>query len=257
MRTATMIRYPFEFQIESHGFLSPAITTSILASLMNKHDETSESLPRIVLGSRSPRRRELLGSFVGDEQLLILPPSSPDEPGFSDVHNQISIEQRLHEITLLKHTDICRQLAQRTDLATPPFVVVADTIVVAQNDAGARCVLGQPGPEQWADDVRLWFRNWLSGRTHEVWTGVRISRDNARAHFIVRSKVTFCDVSDELLEWYVTTAESTGKAGGYAIQGHAASFVTGLEGGLTNVIGLPMMEVLQGLKQLGWQSYRT
>ena len=224
---------------------------------MNKHDETTETLPRIVLGSRSPRRRELLGSFVGDDQLLILPPSSPDEPGFSDVHDQPRIEQRLNEITLMKHDDICRQLLRRSDLTTPPFVVVADTIVVAQNDNGARCVLGQPGPEQWADDVRRWFRNWLSGRAHEVWTGVRISRDTARTDFIVRSKVTFCNVSEEMLEWYVTTAESTGKAGGYAIQGHAASFVTGLDGGLTNVIGLPMMEVLQGLKQLGWQSSRS
>jgi septum formation protein len=224
---------------------------------MNMHNATPESPPMIVLGSRSPRRRELLGSFVGDRQLIILPPSSPDEPGFSDVHDQVSIENRLHEITLLKHTDICCQLARQTDLMTLPFVVVADTIVVAQNDSGTRCVLGQPGPEQWADDVRMWFRKWLSGRPHEVWTGVRISRGATKTHFIVRSKVTFCAVSEEMLDWYVATAESTGKAGGYAIQGHAASFVVGLEGGLTNVIGLPMMEVIEGLKQLGWQSHRT
>lgn len=252
-----MVWDPCQFQVESPGFLLSSITISILLSLMNKQVATSESLPRIVLGSRSPRRRELLGSFVGDGQLIILPPSSPDEPGFSDVHDQISIEQRLHEITLLKHTDICSQLARRTDLTTHPFVVVADTIVVAQNDSGIRCVLGQPGPEEWADDVRMWFRNWLSGRPHEVWTGVRISRGTEKTHFIVRSQVTFCTVTEEMLDWYVATAESTGKAGGYAIQGHAASFVIGLEGGLTNVIGLPMMEVIEGLKQLGWQSPLT
>jgi len=221
---------------------------------MNAANELSVASPMIVLGSRSPRRHELLGSFVGKGQLCILPPSSPEEPGFSDVHDETSIRQRLNEITELKHADIGRQLAVKPLAGQLPFVVVADTIVVAQNDVGTRCVLGQPGPEQWADDVRRWFREWLSGRTHEVWTGVRISRGTAKTDFVVRSKVTFCEVNEELLEWYVTTAESTGKAGGYAIQGHAASFVTGLEGGLTNVIGLPMMEVLAGLKQLGWQS---
>ncbi len=155
---------------------------------------------------------------------------------------------------MLKLQDICRQVEQLPDLTSPPFVVVADTIVIARNDAGTCCVLGQPGPEQWADDVRQWFCHWLSGRTHEVWTGVRIQRASQALQFIVRSKVTFCPVSEEMLDWYITTAESTGKAGGYAIQGHAASFVIGLEGGLTNVIGLPMMEVISGLKQLGWQS---
>ena len=201
---------------------------------------------------------------MGHDQLVIKPPVTPEEPGFLGLHQETEIEHRLLDIVQLKHSDVCQQIAADASNevfasvdSSAPFVVVADTIVVAQNDNGARCVLGQPGPEQWADDVRRWFRNWLSGRAHEVWTGVRISRDTARTDFIVRSKVTFCNVSEEMLEWYVTTAESTGKAGGYAIQGHAASFVTGLDGGLTNVIGLPMMEVLQGLKQLGWQSSRS
>lgn len=222
-------------------------------NLTNRCHSTTTKEPKIVLGSRSPRRRELLGSFVGEDCLIILPPSSPEEPGFADVTDAAGIEKRLHEIVQMKHDDIRRQIATGTETGESSFIVVADTIVVAENDMGTRCVLGQPGPERWADDVRIWFREWLSGRAHEVWTAVRISRENATVHFVVRSRVTFLAVSEEMLDWYITTAESTGKAGGYAIQGHAAAFVTGLDGGLTNVIGLPMMEVIDGLHQLGWQ----
>ncbi len=214
---------------------------------------TTKPAAKIILGSRSPRRRELLGSIVGQECLVILPPSSPDEPGFADVSDEAGIERRLIDIVQMKHDDICRQLAAMPGEPIPPFVVVADTIVIASDDNGTRCVLGQPGPERWQDEVRSWFRRWLSGRTHEVWTGVRISHGNQQTQFIVRSKVTFCEVSDELLEWYVATGESTGKAGGYAIQSHAALFVTRFEGSLTSIIGLPLMEVVAGLTKLGWR----
>ena len=212
---------------------------------------------KIVLGSRSPRRRELLGSFAGEDRLIILPPTSPNEPGFTDVSDEAGISRRLGEIVNLKHADVCQQvrdLQQAHDAEA--FVVVADTIVVVADDSGARCVLGQPNPDRWQDDVRTWFRRWLSGRTHEVWTGVRISREKEHRQFIVRSGVTFEVVSDELLEWYVSTGESAGKAGGYAIQAHAAAFVTGLEGSLSNVIGLPLLEVIEGLTELGWSRGR-
>jgi septum formation protein len=69
----------------------------------------------------------------------------------------------------------------------------------------------------------------------------------------VRSQVTFCSINDELLEWYISTGESQGKAGGYAIQGYAAAFATQVNGSLTNVIGLPVLEALQGLTMLGWK----
>ena len=70
--------------------------------------------------------------------------------------------------------------------------------------------------------------------------------------FIVRSIVRFIAVDDDLLEWYLSTGESPGKAGGYAIQGHAAVFVDELRGSLTNVIGLPVLEVVQTLQETGW-----
>ena len=71
--------------------------------------------------------------------------------------------------------------------------------------------------------------------------------------FIVKSCVTFCDVSDALIEWYLSTNESVGKAGGYAIQANAAAFVSQFTGSLTNIIGLPLLEVIDAMQALGWQ----
>jgi septum formation protein len=214
---------------------------------------STDNIPKIVLGSRSPRRRELLSSVVGDNRLVILPPTTPHEPGFSDVSDEAAIERRLCEIVGLKYSDVCCQadVSQQTE-QSETFIVVADTIVIADGENGTRHVLGQPDPDKWQDDVRTWFRRWLSGRTHDVWTGVRISRGKESRQFVVRSGVTFRTVNDDLLNWYLSTGESLGKAGGYAIQGHAAAFVTGLDGSLTNVIGLPVLEVLEGLTELGW-----
>ena len=94
--------------------------------------------PRVILGSRSPRRKELLGSVVGSDQLVIKPPLSPDEPGFADLRLETEIEHRLLDVVQLKHDDICRQIssealteAQSDSESSAPFLIVADTIVVS------------------------------------------------------------------------------------------------------------------------------
>ncbi len=217
--------------------------------------------PRVILGSRSPRRKELLGSVVGSDQLVIKPPLSPDEPGFADLRLETEIEHRLLDVVQLKHDDICRQIssealteAQSDSESSAPFLIVADTIVVSGMGNGQRMVLGQPEPHRWQDDVRDWLRYRLSDQTHEVWTGVRVSQLDQNVTCIVKSAVTFCELNNELIEWYISTRESLGKAGGYAIQGFAAAFVTQLRGSLTNVIGLPVLETRQALLDLGWKS---
>ncbi len=224
------------------------------------HDNTTNNSPRVILGSRSPRRKELLGSIVGHDQLVIKPPVTPEEPGFLGLHQETEIEHRLLDIVQLKHSDVCQQIAADASnevfasIDSAPFVVVADTIVVAEINREQRVVLGQPEPDRWQDDVREWLRNRLSNQTHEVWTGVLVSQLGQTSTCIVKSAVTFCEINDELIEWYVSTRESLGKAGGYAIQGFAAAFVTQLRGSLTNVIGLPVMETRQALINLGWKS---
>ncbi len=202
---------------------------------------------RVVLGSRSPRRAELLGAYLTPAQLVIQPPASPDEPDFEGLSTDEEIRSRLLEIVRLKHDSVCQQVAPQPDSrdGLPPLIVVADTTVVAGLCSGLRHVLGQPRPEFWRDDVRDWFNLWLSGRTHEVWTAVRVSCGRAVREQIVSAAVTFSEVSPEQLEWYLSTCESTGKAGGYAVQGLAAAFVTRVEGSLTTIIGLPLLETLQ------------
>ena len=225
------------------------------------HDHTIQNSPRVILGSRSPRRKELLESIVGHDQLVIKPPVTPEEPDFLGLHQETEIEHRLLDIVQLKHSDVCQQTAADVSNevfasvdSSAPFVVVADTIVVAELSREQRLVLGQPGPDRWQDDVRGWLRHRLSNQTHEVWTGVLVSQLDQTSTCIVKSAVTFCEINDELIEWYISTRESLGKAGGYAIQGFAAAFVTQLRGSLTNVIGLPVMETRQALVNLGWKS---
>ncbi len=197
---------------------------------------------------------------MGHDQLVIKPPVTPEEPGFLGLHQETEIEHRLLDIVQLKHSDVCQQIAAETSnevfasIDSAPFVVAADTIVVAEINREQRVVLGQPEPDRWQDDVREWLRHRLSNQTHEVWTGVTVSQLDQTSTCIVKSAVTFCEINDELIEWYISTRESLGKAGGYAIQGFAAAFVTQLRGSLTNVIGLPVMETRQALINLGWKS---
>ena len=221
-------------------------------------DVTMPGSAFVVLGSRSPQRRELLESIVGAHALQIVPPLSSAEADFQDVCNDAGFERRLLEIVRDKYDDVRRQVMTSEEFSgerksPSPFIVVADTIVIAQDDQQQKRVLGQPDADQWQSEVRHWMRHWLAGRTHEVWTGVIVTKRSDVREFIVKSSVTFCDVSDAMIEWYVSTNESVGKAGGYAIQANAAAFVSQFTGSLTNIIGLPLMEVIDALQTLGWQ----
>ena len=212
----------------------------------------------VVLGSRSPQRRELLESIVGSGSLHIVPPLSSAEANFHDVRDDVGFERRLLEIVRDKYQDVSRQVATSErfsgqGIPNAPFIVVADTIVIAKDDLQHKQVLGQPEPDKWKSEVRHWMRHWLAGRTHEVWTGAVVTRQTDVREFIVKSSVTFCNVSDAMIEWYLSTNESVGKAGGYAIQANAAAFVSQFSGSLTNIIGLPLMEVIDALQALGWQ----
>ena len=212
----------------------------------------------VVLGSRSPQRRDLLASIAGASAVQIMPPLSSVEANFHDVRDDAGFQRRLLEIVHDKYDDVRRQVATSETFSGKqklysPFIVVADTIVIATDDQQHKRVLGQPEPDKWQSEVRHWMRHWLAGRTHEVWTGVIVTRDDDVREFIVKSSVTFCDVSDVMIEWYVSTNESVGKAGGYAIQANAAAFVSQFTGSLTNIIGLPLMEVIDALQAMGWQ----
>lgn len=216
------------------------------------------SVPTIILGSRSPRRRDLLGQLVGHDHLRLCPPLDPEELGFQAVDNEADIERRLLKIVTMKYNDVAAQLAADAPVVavsafaeTDPAIVVADTIVMVHDDAGRPLVLGQPHPQHWRSQVREWFQRYLSGTSHAVWTGFAVARNSQFLAQIVKTEVSFAPLTDRLIDWYIATAESPGKAGGYAIQGHASSFICGIQGSVTNVIGLPLLEVADALNAVG------
>lgn len=208
----------------------------------------------IVLASRSPRRIELLRLIVPPERILIRPPPSAEEAGFDGLTTLSQIIGRLLEIAQHKH-DQTLQLLQQEQQAFAA-VLAADTTVVATDDGGHLAVLGQPqdGPEQ-NSLVRKWFREYYAGREHQVLTGVCLSVSNATGlttkSFVVTSSVRFHSDVDRWLDWYLQTGESSGKAGGYAIQGAASLFVDQVAGSLSNIVGLPIREVQAALWELG------
>jgi septum formation protein len=125
------------------------------------------------------------------------------------------------------------------------LVLAADTVVAA----GRRIL---PKAED-ADAVRACL-TLLSGRRHRVLTAMAlIAPDGRRTERLVESAVTFNRLTKAQIERYVATHEGEGKAGGYAINGHAAGFIRYLSGSYSSVVGLPLFETAQLLRGHGWQ----
>lgn len=124
-------------------------------------------------------------------------------------------------------------------------VLAADTTVVVDGE-----ILGKPAD---AFDAARMLRL-LSGRWHEVLSGVALRHRDAEATAVDRSRVRFLPLSEDEVRWYVGTGEPFGKAGAYAIQGLASRFIDRIEGSYSNVVGLPVSRVYEELKRLGFFS---
>lgn len=126
----------------------------------------------------------------------------------------------------------------------PSLVLAADTIVVIDGT-----ILGKPADPHEA--ARMIGR--LAGRTHEVITAIalRLLPEGTVTTDLAISRVSFAAMSREEITWYVSTAEGFDKAGGYALQGRGALFITSVEGSYTNVIGLPLERLYPLLKRFG------
>jgi septum formation protein len=184
-----------------------------------------EALP-LILASASPRRSDLLhGAGVRFE---VRPADIPEVREAGEA--PLAFAQRLAR---------GKALAVAEQIGTPPtrFVLGADTIVVLDKD-----VLGKPRDA----DHALELLERLTGREHTVITAVAIvSSDTLQSRQIaVTSRVEMREAAREELLAYVATGESLDKAGGYAVQGGARSFVTRIHGSESNVIGLPLDETL-------------
>lgn len=195
-----------------------------------------------ILGSRSPRRLELLKLLVPEERIVVKPPVSPDEADFAGLKDRRAIRTRLSEILFAKLRDVEQQLT--AEEARSGICLVADTIIVATDDQGLPIVLGKPPGEDWQATMREWLTDYYSNRSHEAWTAVCVwSEQGVLLNEIVQSTVTFREITPAEVEWYLSTGESQGKAGGYALQGLASVFVSRVDGSLSNVVGLPLEAV--------------
>ena len=182
----------------------------------------------LVLASASPRRRELLRS-EGLE--FDVDPAHVDERQHPDEAPAAYIER----IARAKAQVVARRHLSST-------VIAADTAVIVDGE-----VLGKPADD--ADAARMLRR--LSGRAHEVWTGVAVLRDSVIRYGLERTTVWMRTISEDEVDAYVRSGEPLDKAGAYAIQGQASRFVERIEGSWSNVVGLPMATVLQLLEGTG------
>jgi septum formation protein len=188
--------------------------------------------PEIVLASASPRRRELL-ERVG-VPIAVVPSRTPEEvlPGETPEE---------HVIRLSK--DKAREVAGRPEVPGRWFVG-SDTIVLRDE-----AILGKPKD---TEDAALMLRS-LSGRPHRVLSGYAVfdRRSGATVAGVVSTLVRFKELTEEEIAGYIATGEPLDKAGAYAIQGIGAFMVLGIEGSYTNVVGLPLCEVVEVLERLG------
>jgi septum formation protein len=136
------------------------------------------------------------------------------------------------------------------DLATPRAVLVADTVVVAPDG----WILGKPVDD---NDARRMIGR-LAGTTHEVRTRFLLAEGGKGGAVLhaetVTTLVTFRTITEGEARAYAATGEGRDKAGAYAVQGRAATFVERIEGSYTNVVGLPLCQVVVAMRALGWLS---
>jgi septum formation protein len=178
--------------------------------------------PRIILASRSPQRKALLKALGVDFRTI---PAEVEE----------ATEGAPQELVLANALAKARAVAVRRRRGT--LVIAGDTEVVIDGRA-----LGQPGFEGEA----RWCLETLSARTHEVLGALAlIGPDRVDGELEVRtgvesSLVTFGELAPELIDSYLASGEWRGRAGGYAVQGLGSALVAGIEGDVSNVIGLPV-----------------
>jgi septum formation protein len=202
---------------------------------------------RLVLASASPRRAELLTAAGFTFEVLAVDLDERAQPGEApaDYVRRLAAEKSARAFELLEGSARERPGANgaRTVTLRPGEVVVlgADTTVVAGGE-----ILGKPADDSDAGRMlRL-----LSGRAHEVMTGISLRSAAGEVGGVETTTVWFERLSPDDIAEYVASGEGRGKAGAYAIQGFAARFIPRIEGSYSNVVGLPIALVSQALKRV-------
>lgn len=183
---------------------------------------------KLVLGSASPRRLELLAQ-IGVTPHDVRPADIDEKP----------LKGELPRVYARR---LAREKAEAVQLASDEVALTADTVVAA-----GRRIMGKPVDEAEARD----FLTLLSGRRHTVITGVALRAADQISVKEVVTKVRFKRLSEGELSAYLASGEWQGKAGGYAIQGLGGAFVPAINGSYSNVVGLPLTEVAGLLRSVG------
>lgn len=182
----------------------------------------------LILASGSPRRRDFLAN-MGLKFVIDKPDA--DERVLEGESAKVYVERIAKEKAII--------VASRNP---GQIVLAADTAVVCQDQ-----ILGKPVDRE---DAKRILR-FLSGKTHEVMTGVCIIKDDVIRQIFESSKVTFATLDEELLEIYTASGESDDKSGAYAVQGIGAMFIQKVEGSVSSVVGLPVCQVREVLASFG------
>lgn len=183
---------------------------------------------KIILASASPRRKELLAGLDLDFKVKVI----------KDVSESYPESLRAEEVPQY----ISREKAAAYQVADDELLLTADTVVVVDNT-----ILGKPHD---ADDARRMLRL-ISGRTHQVVTGVTLTTAKAQKTFGVTTDVTFRQLTDDEINYYISQYRPFDKAGAYGIQEWIGYIgVTSIHGSYYNVMGLPVQHIYQEIMKM-------
>lgn len=185
---------------------------------------------KVILASASPRRRELLAGLDVEFEVRALP----------DVDESFPPELQGGDIPL--HISKKKADAYRPVMAAEELVITADTIVWLDGVA-----LGKPVDEA---DARRMLRN-MSGKTHSVFTGVAITTKDSQRCFVAQSDVTFAQLTDDEIDYYIVKYRPMDKAGSYGAQEWIGYIgMSNIVGSYFNVMGLPVQRLYSELKEI-------
>lgn len=190
---------------------------------------------KLILASGSPRRKELL-TQIGLKFEVI-------KSDAEEIITETAPDKVVMELSAVKAKAVADNLIRSGNDIEGCFIIGADTIVSIDGN-----ILGKPGDRNSAYKML----KSLSGRTHQVYTGVTIYTHGKVNTFAEKTDVHFYDLSENEINDYIESGEPFDKAGGYGIQGSFAAFVKGIDGDYNNVVGLPVSRLYHELKRGGF-----
>lgn len=191
---------------------------------------------KLILGSQSPRRKELLSWLKIKYEIVTA--------DLDEVSDEVGAEKIAVDLAIQK----ARAVFEKCSIKDNNFIIAADTIVVLDNR-----IYGKPKDRADAEKIL----KELSGKTHQVITGVCFYFNNREHAFFDLTDVTFNSIDSNLLNDYLDTNDSLDKAGAYGIQGPSLTFISKLNGSYSNVVGFPLDKIVTELQSLFGNDWRS